>query len=82
MKLPRGAARRVALILTTLLPALTDRGLAQPLSSPLTPAQVTCEEQQMGRLLHRLSVAYNGSSLFVWRTAAEGGAYAGHAHSH
>ncbi len=48
-----------------------------PMSLPLTPAQVTCEEKQAGRLIHRFAAGYNGSALFLWRTAAEGGAYSG-----
>ncbi len=48
-----------------------------PISLPLTPAQVTCEEQQAGRLIHRISVAYLGSSLFLWRSSPQGGTYRG-----
>ncbi|HXU32351.1 MAG TPA: hypothetical protein VN851_17430 [Thermoanaerobaculia bacterium] len=64
----------VALIVLSAARALLA---AQPVSLALTPEQVTCEERQMGRLIHRLSVAYNGSSLFLWRSSPEGGAYEG-----
>jgi len=45
--------------------------------NPLTPEQVACEETQLGRLIHRMVVSYNGSNLFVWRSTPGGGVYRG-----
>jgi len=66
----------ISALLAVFANALSLRA-AQPVSLPLTPEQVTCEERQIGRLIHRLSVAYNGSSLFLWRSSPGGGLYEG-----
>ena len=63
--------------LAALLASAISLKAAQPVNLALTPEQVTCEERQMGRLIHRLSVAYNGSSLFLWRLSPGGGLYEG-----
>ncbi|MEP7010483.1 MAG: hypothetical protein ABJC13_09195 [Acidobacteriota bacterium] len=69
---------RTSVLLLPLWLFSTVSAVAQPLiSRPLTPAQVTCEEQQSGRLIHRISVAYLGSSLFLWRSSPQSGAYRG-----
>ncbi len=69
--------KKLPILLPLFLAFAGNTSAQEPLSLPLTPAQVTCEEQQMGRLIHRFAVGYNGSALFLWRTAAEGGAFEG-----
>jgi hypothetical protein len=56
---------------------LARPAVAQGFSPPLTADQVACEESQLGRLIHRMAVSYNGSNLFLWRSAPTGGAYRG-----
>ncbi len=68
---------KLALLLPLWLCAGGSAFAQPPISLPLTSAQVTCEEQQAGRLIHRLSVAYNGPSLYLWRSSPQAGAYRG-----
>ena len=58
--------------LTCVRPAVAQRA-----GRPLTAAQVACEERQLGRLVHRMAVSYDGSNLFLWRSAPTGGVYRG-----
>jgi len=50
---------------------------SQTFGNPLTTEQVACEETQLGRLVHRMVVSYDGSNLFVWRSSPQGGIYRG-----
>jgi len=50
---------------------------AQGFGNSLTAEQVACEESQLGRLVHRMVVSYDGSNLFVWRSSPQGGIYRG-----
>ncbi len=46
-------------------------------SRPLNADQVACEERQLERLVHRMVSGFDGSNLFVWRSAPGGGIYRG-----
>ncbi len=56
---------------------VAPRAYAQSFGRHLTTAQVACEERQMGRLLHRMGIANGETSLFLWRSAPNGGGYRG-----
>lgn len=70
----RGRYFFLALILVLTSARLTA---AQSFGNPLTQAQVDCEERQMMRLIHRVSVEYLGSHVFLWRSTPGGGVYRG-----
>lgn len=67
--------RSLLLLFSALLPAYP--ALAQGPGQPLAPAQVACEEGQLGRLVHRMAVSYDGSNLFLWRATPLGGLFGG-----
>ncbi len=55
---------------------------AAPLTSPLTPDQVTCDELQLERLALRVATLESGAdfahpSLLLWRSGQGGGSYSG-----
>jgi hypothetical protein len=58
------------------------RTSAAPLTNPLTPDQVTCDELQLERLALRAAILESGEdfahpSLFMWRSGPRGGNYSG-----
>jgi len=57
-------------------PAVADGAVARP----LTAGQVSCDAAQLGRLARRIAVAQDfdhDPALFLWRSSAGGGGYAG-----
>jgi hypothetical protein len=61
---------------------ITASASAAPLTNPLTPDQVTCDELQLERLARRVATVQMGAdfahpSLLLWRSGQGGGSYSG-----